>query len=407
MHNLEVSQGSDGLEFKKTGRHLIDPDSTLLTVKGMASEDCIVLTVPGGSDVGVILTCKPHKVPKSVVENFIQYAACQNYHFTNVRENPINYATTCEEVLQQDPLTDLNKIAGRWTLVAKAFSSPRSPEADENHIHGWIEITVHHRNNITITRSPTTTDVAGIEEGEYKAPEKWISKFTDEGTLLINVYETCPDELLLQASLLGTSKSILFLFSKSGTIQALEKKTFKNQALCSLHPYVSGIPAEKHKELNALTCSKIFHREPYEDRREISGRWILVAKATSYERCPCMLPDEVDGWIEFSLHGDQANVTRSPDSVDMEEVPDEHDYHNGVNWMSLNRDDRIVTLTPYKTCQRDLLILHLVKLLKPPTRTTVMLLSRTGTAPAHIKEKFKARAQCDGLRNVYGIPDDQ
>lgn len=399
-NDLEVSEEPDGLTFKAMG-------NKVLTVKGKVSKDCIAMTVPDGGDVGLILTCKFHKAPKLVVEDFIRHAACQNFHFTNERENAINYAYTCEEILQKDPLKDFSKITGRWILVAKASPSQRSSEVDDNHVDGWIDITAHGHTDVTITQSPDTTDVKEIKEGKYTTGEKLLYQHTDDGPLLMTVYETCPDELLLHVNLVQQESSNLFLLTKSGTIQSLEKENFKKQALCSLLPHVYGIPAEQHKEKSASTCKKILRKDPLEDRNEISGRWMLVAKATSYDRCPCMQPDEVDGWIEFVLHDDQVTVTRSPDSVDMEEVPVERDYYNGLNSMTLQRDGEIVQLAPFKTCPGDFLILHLVKLLRNPPRTTLMLLSRTGTAPAYMKEKFKARARCDGLRNVYGIPDDQ
>ncbi|XP_029441382.1 uncharacterized protein LOC115081014 [Rhinatrema bivittatum] len=400
--NLQVSEGPDGLTFKAQG-------DSVLTVKRKVSEDCLAMTVPEGSaDVGIVLACKSHRAPKSVVDDFTSYAACQNYLFTNVRDNATRFALICEEILQKDPLGETSKILGRWTLAAKASSSPRSPAEDENHVDGWLEFAAPGGEEVTVTRSPDAMDVDEIKEGKYIIKEQQLHlETTDTESVILTVYRTCPDELVLLAhrSAPGSSSSSLFLLTKSGMVQPFEKEKFKNQALCSLLPHVYGIPAEQHKHPNASTCNKILRRDPPKEISEVSGRWTLVAKASSYKRCPCMRQDEVDGWLEFTLQGDEkVTVTRSPDSVDMEEVPD-REYFIMLNGFHLPKE--LVALTVFKTCPDDLLLLYVTKLLKTPIRTTLMLLSKSGTAPAYIMEKFKARARCEKLANVYGIPDDQ
>ncbi|XP_030053224.1 uncharacterized protein LOC115466234 isoform X2 [Microcaecilia unicolor] len=234
---VEVSKNHDGVTFTGTAQD---------TVKRI-SEDCITVNLPAFERM--FLTCRSHRVPKSVIKDFACLVACQNDTFMNASVNPRDDDVFhCGTVFQRDPLEDISKISGRWRPVARASKEPRSKATKVDHVDGWIEFTVHSGENVTVTTSPKTTDLGEIEDDTYIVKNKELSlKIVKEIFSSIVVYQTPPDQLLLYTFKYGEEifDNNLFLLTRSGTVQDTEKEMFKTRALCKNFPHIYGIPADQ------------------------------------------------------------------------------------------------------------------------------------------------------------------
>ncbi|XP_030053222.1 uncharacterized protein LOC115466233 isoform X2 [Microcaecilia unicolor] len=245
MNKTDTSEAFDGPD----GVILKDHGYNVLSVRRKISEDCVAMTIPMLRDREMVLACRSHRVPKSVIEDFALFVACQNDTFMNASVNPRDDDVFyCGTVFQRDPLEDISKISGRWRPIARASKEPRSKATKVDHVDGWIEFTVHGGENMTVTTSLNTTDLGEIEDDTYIVKNKELSlKIVKEIFSSIVVYQTPPDQLLLYTFKYGEEifDDNLFLLTRSGTVQDTEKEMFKTRALCKNFPHIYGIPADQ------------------------------------------------------------------------------------------------------------------------------------------------------------------